>query len=78
MIIATSFAPSPIAKVIFPVNRRTKFTISYFCFGETLQAITAFAFKATLKKASLKLCMIITSATPDTIKDKGSSGFSLI
>jgi hypothetical protein len=70
-------APSPIANEIFPVNLLTRFTTSYFYLGDTLQANTALALSAILKKVSLKLCIIMTNATPDTIKDIGSSGCSL-
>jgi len=53
VIIGTSFAPSPMAKVIhFPWDLAIPQT-SAFCFGETRQHTTEAAVRPSLKKASL-------------------------
>jgi len=59
VIMFTSFAPSPIERVVdpgfFPL---TIVTISAFYFGETLQAITTLASRARSKNSSLTLSFL--------------------
>ena len=70
MIILTSLAPSPIAKVtFFGYLNLIKFTISAFCFGETRHANTTSAKSVAPTKISLKisLAIISVSVAPPTI-----------
>ena len=70
VIIFTSFAPSPIARVfLFGLFLLIIVTISAFCFGLTLQAITTFADWESSKNSALTLglLVILINESPATI-----------
>lgn len=70
VIIFTSLAPSPIAKVVLSgLDALTILTISAFYFGDTLQARTTLAALANSKNSSLTLSFlhILMSASPLTM-----------
>ena len=71
VIILTSLAPSPIANVVifsFFFFSFTIFTISAFYFGETLQAITTFAYSHSDKNSlrNFYLVVIFDNQSPPT------------
>ena len=62
VIMLTSFAPSPIAKVVifsFSFFSFTIFTISAFYLGETLQAITTFAYSQRVKNSLRNFYLVV-------------------
>lgn len=66
----TSLAPSPIANVVSSLFLYlTIVTISAFCLGDTLHAITTFAAYASSKNSSLTLefLHIFNKASPETM-----------
>lgn len=70
VIMFTSFAPSPIARVVSDgLLLRTIVTISAFCLGLTLQAMTTLAAYASSRNSCLTLgfLVILMSESPATM-----------
>jgi hypothetical protein len=85
MIIGTSFAPSPIERVIFLSKRLARPTTSDFCFGDTRQQITEaalhpklknFRYDASVEKTNDRVGPSITSESLDLVGGAAMAAFS--